>query len=164
MKTADYEEIDAGIRELVAALNEIPFVSTQASCEGHLTDRPGYGGICPDKGHKFMYSGDMIFKVDLKQPDSKNFLSEVKQLERKYNFVELRQHYCGDETCCIRGSHVLNLDCCDLTHPRTIKDDDSLEVMIKKRHQVEDSAGLQRMKDFQSAWKDFLEIAKKYIK
>jgi len=56
----NYAKIDPGIRGLVRILNQIPFVATLDSCEGHLKAKivdTRYDEIKPDKGHKFLYGG-----------------------------------------------------------------------------------------------------------
>ena len=159
----NYQKIDKGIRDLVRTLNQIPCVTTQASCEGHLREDSGWTGFLPDQGHKFLYGGDMIFQVNRQHPDSTRFLDDVQQVERRYSFVGLHEHRCREEDCSIEGSRVLDLGYSDLTHPETIKERDSLEVMIKKRHQVETSIGMQRVRDYQKVWRDFLAVAERYV-
>ncbi|MBR9704029.1 hypothetical protein GOV12_01350 [Candidatus Pacearchaeota archaeon] len=159
----NYQEIDEGIRDLVCTLNQIQYVTTQTSCEGHLRDDSGRTEFFPDQGHKFLYRGDMIFKVDVQHPNAQQFLSDVQQLKRRYFFVELYEHHCGDEDCSIEGYQVLNLGYCDLIRPKTINNYDILEVIVKKKHQVKTSVGMHRIRDYQRVWTDFLAIAERYV-
>jgi len=86
----------------------------------------------------------------------------VESLKQKYHFLDLYQHHC-DEECSIDGAYIVNLDYSDLTHPDTIENGDDLEAMIKKRHQVELPVGQKRIAEYQQAWSDVLEIARKYL-
>ena len=160
----DYSQIDVGIRDLVSILNGIPFIQTQSSCEGHLRDDSGWTGILPDGGHKFLYGGDMIFRVDRRYKLAREFLREVKNLHTNYSFVELNEHHCNNSGCNMGGSKILDLDYSDLTHPELINGKDDLEQMVKKRYQVPTAVGEKRLAEYKQVWSDFLVIAKKYVK
>lgn len=159
----DYSEIDSGIRDLVSILNEIPFVRTQSSCEGHLRDYSGWTNIHPDQSHKFLNSGTMIFRVDRRYKLANELIREIRELESKYPFVELTKHHCDEPGCSIEGSQVLDLDYSDLTHPELINGKDDLEQMVKKRHQVQTEVGERRVAEYKQVWSDFLVMAKRYV-
>ena len=100
--------------------------------------------------------------MDEAYPDASHFLEEVRSLKTKYNFLDLHQHYC-DEGCRIEGAYIIDLDYSDLTHPDTVGDDDDLETMIRKIHQISPDVGQKRIAEYQEVWSDFLIIAKKYL-
>lgn len=158
----NYGKIDYNVRTLVRRLNEIPFIATQSICEGHLRDDSGWTGFLPDDGHKFLYGGDVIFSVDKNHERARRFLTDVKDLETRYGFVDLHVHHCRSDGCSIEGSRVLDLDYSDLTHSETILEGDTLEVMIKKRHQVAIPVGEQRIREYGLVWSDLLNIANRY--
>lgn len=158
----DYREIDKGIRELVFTLNKIPYIATQSSCEGHLKDY-SMESFFPDKGHKFLYGGDIIFKIDKKNPKSAEFLRDVQKLKDKHSFFDLKEHHCGDKNCGMEGSQIISLTNEDLISSQIIDDKNNLETIVKKMHQVKTSAGKQRLSHYQEIWDDFLEIAEKYL-
>jgi len=153
----DYSKIDEGVRDLVHILNDIPFVETVASCEGHLRFDCGFPGIHPDKGCGFLYDGNMLFNMDESHPESKDFIKDVKRLENKYCFVDFAS---PDDDI---DYYTLFVDQSDLTQEDTINDNDSFKTMIRKRHQVPIEVGEKRVKDYKQVWSDFIEIAKKYV-
>jgi hypothetical protein len=153
----DYSKIDEGVRDLVHILNDIPFVETVASCEGHLRFDCGFPGIYPDKGCGFLYDGSMLFNMDESHPESKNFIKDVKNLENKYCFVDFAGPD-GDVDC-----YSLFVDPSDLTQEKMINDNDSFRKTICKQYQVPIAVGEKRVKEYKQVWSDFLEIAKKYV-
>jgi len=159
----DYLEIDRPIWPLVKTLNAVPFITTQSSCSGHLRDyyaRPG--DFTPDSGHHFLFIGDIIFKVDDAYPNAGQFLDELREVQRRYSFVRFNEHYCGESRCDIEGSQVFVLDSNDLTSSEPIHDTDTIDVMIRKRHQVTTPVGQQRISEYLRVWRDFMVLAHKY--
>ncbi|MDD4353643.1 MAG: hypothetical protein PHN56_04245 [Candidatus Nanoarchaeia archaeon] len=86
-------QIDNEIRELVAVLNCIPYVSTIESCSGHLEDKLNVYykekniEVKSDKGMKFIKYGAMLFNTDSKYESCTKFLNEVEDLKKKYDFA-----------------------------------------------------------------------------
>lgn len=165
----DYSRIDPGIRNIVYLLNNnVPFTTSGpegmgGSCEGHLEDRVGLTGAIPDRDHKFLMQGDLLFKVDKSHPRAQDFLFEVNKLKARYHFVEFYEHHCGNEDCQIEDWQILYLRHFDLTHPEQIQDNDPIEIMIKKRHQVRIDMGEKRIEEFKQVWTDFLAVIQKYV-
>ncbi|MBT5021380.1 hypothetical protein HOK51_01645 [Candidatus Woesearchaeota archaeon] len=153
--------LDLGIEQLVHTLNKIPFITTQASCEGHLADK--CFGVYAEPNRKMLYGGDMIFKVNSDNPKANDFLDELKSLEQKYHFVDLDEHHCGNPDCSIEDSMCFVFDQHDLTQIHTLTDEDDLKTSMKKSFQVKPADGIQRIKEYASVWKEFLEIANKYL-
>jgi hypothetical protein len=162
----DYCNIDPGIKDLVSILNEIPFIQTQGSGEGHLSndsDWPGVlPGVLPDKGYKFLHDGELIFRVDRRYRLAREFLREVERLPTYYSFVVFTEHHCGNSKCIIEGSKVLRFDNTDLTHPELIDEKDDYGQRIKKRFQVPTVVGEKRLAEYKQVWSDFHVIDKKY--
>lgn len=159
----NYAEIDSDIRSLVRSLNEIPFVATLASCQGHLKDK-GLCDVVADEGHKFLYAGDIIFSVDESHTLSKGFLDEIGGLKANYDFVDLEWHYCNQEDCPMEGTYFLNLGFSDLTLAEQVSPTDNIETQIKKKTQVETDIGLKRINAYRRVWNDIQRIAEKYIR
>lgn len=159
----NYSAIDPGIRDLVSILNEIPFVRTQESCEGHLRDNLEFECVYPDQGHKFLSGGAVIMKVDRRYKLAGEFLKEIKHLESRYSFVELSEHHCNDPGCAIENSFTLDLDYTDLTHPELIDVKGSFEQVVKKRYQVATKVGERRVAKYKQVWSEFFAIAQKYV-
>lgn len=149
----NYSEIDSGIRELVQKLNELPFVSTIGSCEGHLRNQ-AYD-VLPEAGHSFIFNGDLIFFADKTNPKTSTLKEKINQLIEKYPFVSIHEHHCDEEDCSIEGAQCIDLDYSDLTHIEDIADTDSLENMVLKRHQVPTETGQERIEAFHQFWSDF---------
>jgi|SRR3989344_388754 len=158
----DYVEVDPDIRDLVYAMNELPFVATQSSCQGHLADSSTGYDILPDEGHKFMKGGSLIFRVDHRYGKSRPFLANVKGLEEKYHFVSLHQHELTDPAV-IRGVYVLDLDCSDLTQAYLIDaENDPFDILYKKRCQVPTDMGRRRLEEFGRVWPDLATVVEGY--
>ncbi|MDD4353112.1 MAG: hypothetical protein PHN56_01505, partial [Candidatus Nanoarchaeia archaeon] len=79
--------------------------------------------------------------------------NEVEDLKKKYCFSEFFEK---------NWHKTLLLNFADLTKNNEINENDSLEILVKKMHQVGESEGYERLNKFNIFWKDFLEIAKKY--
>jgi len=158
--------VDAGIRDLVSILNAIPFVETESSCEGHLRDVKGMGclTVFPDKDHKFLDSGDLIFRVDRRYKLTKEFLIDLKNLRNKYPFVNLSEHHCDTYKCRIEGFQSLYLDFADLTNQELCTKTDDFELQTKQLFQVPTEVGEKRIAEFKQAWSDCLAIAIKYFR
>ena len=92
-------------------------------------------------------------------------MQDLTSLVQKYGFLGLDEHHCyKDKDCSIHGIKHLDLGYLDLTHADTIKDSDTLETMVKKRHQVPEHVGKQRISEFQQTWRELAEIARKYVR
>lgn len=157
------DKIDNGIKDLVYALDQIPFTSPIEGlmCEGHLRDTAS-GTFRPESRQIFIFGANVGFFVDDSYPNASPFLEEVRSLKAKYHFLDLHQHHCEDD-CRIEDAYIVNLDYSDLTHPNTIGDEDDLETMIRKRHQIDPTVGQKRITEYQEVWSDFLLITKKYL-
>src|SRR3989344_1478188 len=157
----NYQEIDAGIRDLVRLLNEVPFLATESSCEGHLKYNIGPAYAYP--GHAFIDSGHIMFWLDNSYTSTELFLHDLTHLVKQYDFLDLREHHCyKGKDCSIDGIKHLDLGHLDLTHVDTIKDSDTLETMIKKRRQVPEHVGEKRIAEYAQVWHELAEIARRY--
>lgn len=112
----DYSEIDEGMRDLIYNLNQLPFLATFYSCEGHLLDRwPNQNAkfgfkhsvellvpkstpspvknkdkipiIFPDSGYKFIESGYLLFNLEIEEPRARLFLHDLLGLECDHPFL-----------------------------------------------------------------------------
>ncbi|MBI1969726.1 hypothetical protein HYS48_03440 [Candidatus Woesearchaeota archaeon] len=160
-QSINYGEIDEGIRDLVQKLNDIPFVATQSSCEGHI--RPSMADIFPDEGHALLDGGHIIFRVDRRYKGGRHFLEEMARLPETYPFVALHVHHCKEFPCEIEGSHSISLGCEDLTDSEAFQGD-TLEAHIKRRFQVPTQQGYQRLQEFRGVWANVLTIAERYVR
>ncbi len=167
-KPINYANIDPGIRDIVYALNErIPFTTTGpegfgGSCEGHLEDKLEITGLVPEPGHKFIHHGHIIFGIDTTHPKAVPLLQDLNILSKRYDFAYFQSHACGNVECLIEGWRSLDLYTGDITREMEISDDDPDEVAIRKRHQVRENLGQNRIEKFQQVWKEVMEVLEKY--
>lgn len=157
----DYSTIDEGIRDLVRTLNRIPFVATSSSCEWHLTDYM-HQIATPDIGHIFLDSGHIFFNLDKRYKQGGPFLGEVRRLAASYPFAELTEHHCSESHCDIEGHQMFTVYPKVLTPHEIAREDNTLEIRLKRFYQLELKAAQKRVVEYNRVWCDFLEIAKKY--
>lgn len=160
----NYEEIDLGVRDLVAILNGTLFISTQSSCEGHLKDKiigtNGKSYILPEQGFAFLYEGHLYFRVDKRYKAAIAFLNKIEDLQNKYPFVDYGVHRCHEPQCSIEGSSLLTLGTSDLTH-QEFTAGDSLDQWLRKRDQVPIIEAEKRIGEYRQVWSDVLAFARK---
>ncbi len=161
----DYGMIEPGIRELVKQMNEVPFVETVSSCEGHLGDKI-FKDASPDPGFTFISGGHIAFDLKPGHPDSDKFMREIGELAGSRSFSSLKDVEFGMETLHVvgfdtspTGGHVSNL-----VRKQMIEDMDSNEVRLRKSLQVERVAAAERKEEYQKFWAEMSGIAKKYSK
>ncbi|MBI4894585.1 MAG: hypothetical protein HY833_02530 [Candidatus Aenigmarchaeota archaeon] len=158
----DYSLIEPGVRELVRQLNEISFVETVSSCEGHVGDTI-FKGATPDPGFTFINGGHMAFDI-LPSPRSEKFLGEVSELARSRGFSSFKEVGFGGESVYMVnfdtthvGGHVS-----DLAGKEKIEDSDDNEERVRKSFQVETKAAGVRKGEYQDFWRELGKIARKY--
>lgn len=171
----NYKEIDSGIRDLVGLLNEIPFVATESSCEGHLrpsvfvfskqptSQRTAHGEkVFADSGYGFIDGGHIMLRCDRKNRHAKTFLNDLEELAKKYDFFSIyarqsrqaRYYFLRTDTPAtpeITANLVADI-------PFDVR-----KTKAKQICQVKLAEGQKRLKEFEKAWNDVREIAKKYI-
>lgn len=161
----DYEKVDAGVRDLVRKLNELPFVATISSCEGHLKERAGWPNIRivePDKSYIFIRAGTLVFKIDKQHKEAQKFLEDIANLREKYPFIKLERLGRSNEIAYYLGYS-------DLPSSFQIKDEPSIDditfvdFVLKKEFQVDEIAGRKRIEDYKKVWADLQAIVDKYL-
>jgi len=170
-RCTSYEGLDPEVREVVRALNEIPFTSTHeegfgTSCAGHLLGEISLYGIRtkPDNGYTFITGGHVCFYITKKDPRAKVFMDELETMVNQYSFAnlsEVKLHY----------SMLIPFDSCqevtfgfrDLIQRKTIKKSDTQWEKDKKRIQIKPEEGIKRKEEFNQMLHEFLEIATEYI-
>jgi len=161
----DYNLIEPGIRDLVRQMNEVPFVDTVSSCEGHVGDTI-FKGASPDPGFTFINGGHIAFDANPSHVGSEGFMREVGELAKSRSFSSFKDVEVGKERLHVvgfdtspAGGHVS-----DLVRKQLIEDLDSNEVRLRKSLQVERSAAMQRKEEYQQFWAEMETIARKYSK
>ena len=174
----NYFEIDAGIRDLVHLLNEIPFIATESSCEGHCrnstfvvvpskqsTRRTAHGEkVFADKGCAFVDGGHIMFRCDKRYNSAEAFLSDLEELAKKYDFFGIR-------VCPSMQARYYLVRTDDVLAPpgkmaKPEANDISFDIYktkVKQFWQVKIADGQNRLNEFKKAWRDVEEITKKYI-
>ena len=157
----DYSLIEPGVRSLVRQMNEVPFVETVSSCEGHVGSDI-FKGATPDEGHTFITGGHMAFDVLPGSVRTEGFLGEVSELANKTGFSSFREVGFGKESVYMVnfdtthvGGHVS-----DLVSQRKIEESDSDEVRLRKSFQVKIEAANERKERYIEFWGEMEKIAK----
>ena len=165
------------MRDLVRLLNEIPFIATESSCEGHLrnstfvfvpskspTRRTAHGEkVFADKGYAFVDGGHIMFRCDKRYNHAKAFLSDLEGLAEKYDFFSIRvcpskqaRYYLLRTDIPVKPETIANFVVADIPF-------DAYKTKTKQFHQVKIAEGQNRRDEFEKCWRDVREITKKYI-
>lgn len=173
----NYSQIDAGVRDLVRLLNEIPFVATESSCEGHLryfgfvfskqptSMRTAHGEkIFADYGYVFVTGGHVLFRCDKRYIQARVFLSDLEELAKKYDFLNI-------EACSYKRTKCYSVSTYTPVKPEIIADlvDEDIPFDVRKTKakqfwQVKLAEGQKRLEEFKKVRNDLEEIAGKYAR
>jgi len=159
----DYSLIEPGVRSLVREMNNIPFIETVSSCEGHV-GQDIFKDARPDEGHTFITGGHVAFDVLPGSLKAEGFLGEVSDLSNRAGFSSFKEVGFGKESVFMVnfdtthvGGHVS-----DLVSERKIEESDSDEVRLRKSFQVEAKAARERKEKYVEFWGEMEKIARKY--
>jgi len=163
--------IDLGIKDLVYALNSIPFVSTQESCEGHLNARESIDGVVviADEGFGLLSSGFLEFSFDEEHERAHYLVHDMTQIEFNHPIVSFRQlRIRGNKPTLL--SYRLCLATRDLPHqrfhpPMALPEDRNQRkaLIAKLKYQVPLAEGEKRIAEYQQVWADLLRNAVSYL-
>ncbi len=91
-KHAKLHERDKPIEELVAAINDLPFIDTLSVCAGHLGARPYSKRFVIVPSGLFLSEGWLSFQADDRYAIIPDFIEGIKSSIRPYPFAVLEQH------------------------------------------------------------------------
>ena len=155
----DYSDIDDGIKDLVRTLNDIPFVETINSCEGHLRTVFPYEQIYPDKGDIFLTQGCMLFTIDEEHSKAQDLIDDLNSLADKYAFTKFNPNNPEEDE---EKNFFFYMDGHDLRTYEERPDRGVVENHMRSLYQVPKEAGEKRKQEYDAVWDEFLEIAKDY--
>ena len=138
----DYSIIDKGIVDLVRRLNQIDFISTLTSSEGHVRDN--YRKLVADSGFCFLYPSYLELEI-FEHERSSEFIDLLKELESRNSFVYLDYDIDWDKSN--EGVYSIDFD---------------LEYNVLD--QVDREFGIGRIRDYKKFWEELIEVSNRFPK
>ncbi len=155
------EDVDPGIRDLVVAINELPFVETLSSYEGNVKSYTGraerYGAreIGRDgRKHIYFMNGYLTFQTDDSNMSAPLFIGQVEDLANQYHFAHFRpKHATTPEEYNYKY---------EFKFPLGTGSEYALELTANDIDYGDSPAFQGRKQDFNAVWKEFARICRDY--
>jgi len=156
----NYAKIDASIRDMIYALNKVPFVGTikckAAKIWNEEMESKG-GWIKADADCCFVTGAYILLDIE-EHKSSKSFITDVEKLLLKYSFAEMTEE---------EGHKKIILTCDDITQTDKTQEEENpiINALLKEKysHQTTKTQGQKRMWAFQAVRDGLIKIAEKYI-